>query len=117
MDRHAREQAASPGRTIEEAGSSFASNLDSISERIAEIPLVGETLQGPFASAAGAGRTLQSAGQTHQEVIHTLAIWLGVLFAIIPILYVLINGVFLSTWDTENAHQVDRYEKFDARAY
>lgn len=80
-----------PGRAIEDAGSDLADNLNSVSERVGGVPLVGDTLRAPFEAAAGAGTALQQAGQTHQDVIHTLALWLGVLFAIIPIGYVLLR--------------------------
>jgi hypothetical protein len=80
-----------PGRAIEDAGSGLAGNFNSISERVGGVPLVGDTLQAPFEAAAGASSVLQQAGQSHQEVIHTLALWLGILFAVIPIGYVLLR--------------------------
>jgi hypothetical protein len=80
-----------PGRAIEDAGSGLSGNLTSISEEVDGIPLVGGALKAPFEAAARAGMTLEQAGQTHQDVIHALAIWLGVLFAIIPIGYVLMR--------------------------
>lgn len=80
-----------PGRAIEDAGSGLAGNFNSLSERVGGVPLVGDTLRDPFEAAAGAASVLQQAGQTHQDVIHTLALWLGVLFAIIPIGYVLLR--------------------------
>ena len=87
------ERLAGPGRTVEDAGGDLASNLDSISGTIADLPLVGESLQTPFGAAADAGRVLQRAGQTHQDVIHSLAFWLGLLLALIPILYVLLKYI------------------------
>ena len=80
-----------PGRAIEDAGSGLAGNFTSVSERVSDVPLVGDTLRDPFEAAARASTALQQAGQTHQDVIHTLAIWLGVLFAVIPIGYVLLR--------------------------
>jgi hypothetical protein len=85
------EKLAGPGRTIEEAGSGLASNLDSISGQVGDVPLVGEALQSPFGAAADASRVLERAGQTHQDVIHSLAFWLGLFLALIPILYMLIK--------------------------
>lgn len=85
------EKLAGPGRTIEQAGGGFASNLDSISGDVGDVPLVGDTLQAPFSAAADAGRVLERAGQTHQDVIHSLAFWLGLFLALIPILYMLIR--------------------------
>lgn len=82
---------AEPGRDLEAAGGGFARNLDSISERVPDVPFVGDALRSPFEAAAGAGRTLESAGQTHQDVVLTLATWLGLLLALIPILYITIK--------------------------
>lgn len=80
-----------PGRAIEDAGSSLADNFRSVSERVSGVPIVGDTLRDPFEAAARASSVLQEAGQTHQDVIHALAIWLGVLFSVIPIGYVLMR--------------------------
>lgn len=84
---------AGPGRDIEQAGSSFASNLDTVSGHVPELPFIGDALRAPFEAAADGGRALESAGQTHQDVVATLAVWLGVLLALIPILYVAIRFV------------------------
>ena len=84
---------AGPGKTVQDAGNGFARNLESIGDRVGDIPLVGDRLTAPFDAAAGAGRTLEQAGATQQDVIHTLALWLGVLLAVIPIGYVLLRQV------------------------
>lgn len=80
---------AEPGETIERAGQGFAGTLFDIGSKVVEIPLVGESLQTPFNAAGEAGRVLERAGAAQQDVVHTLAIWLGVLLALIPISYVL----------------------------
>ncbi|MGI8773763.1 MAG: hypothetical protein ACR2KQ_01930 [Actinomycetota bacterium] len=80
-----------PGRTIESAGAGFSDNLQSLSERAADVPLVGDRLRAPFDSAAGAGRELQAAGVAHQEIVMSVALWLGILLAVIPIGYVLLR--------------------------
>jgi hypothetical protein len=78
-----------PGRTIEDAGSGFTETLLSAAREVGDVPVVGEALQAPLESAAGAGRVLQRAGATQQEVVHNLALWLGILLALIPILVAL----------------------------
>lgn len=80
---------AEPGATIERAGDTFAGTLFDIGSKISEVPVVGTSLQAPFNSAGEAGRALEAAGATQQDVVHTLAAWLGVLLALIPISYVL----------------------------
>lgn len=78
-----------PGRTIEDAGSGFAETLLSAAREVGEVPVVGEALQAPLEAAADAGRVLQRAGASQQDVVHSLALWLGVLLALIPILFAL----------------------------
>lgn len=80
-----------PGRFFESAGNDFASNFDSIAERVVDIPLVGDEVQAPFSAVAGAGRSFADAAQSQQEIVHTIAVTLGILFALIPIALVLIQ--------------------------
>lgn len=84
---------AAPGRTIEKAGAGFASTLLDAGSAVADVPLVGEALQTPFEAAAEAGVTLQRAGQAQQDVVHSLALWLGILLAFLPIAYALFRYV------------------------
>lgn len=80
-----------PGRSIEGAGRGLNENLTSVAQQIEDVPLVGGELRSPFDAAAGAARSLADAGQAHQDVVYTLAVWLGILLAIIPIGYVLLK--------------------------
>lgn len=82
---------AGPGETVEDAGRGFADSVDSFGGDVGDLPVVGDAFQGPFETIAGAGRTLQEAGATQQEAVHTLALWLGILLAVIPIGYVLLK--------------------------
>jgi hypothetical protein len=80
---------AAPARTIEQAGRGFARPLEEAGSRVAEIPLVGEALREPFEASARAGSLLAQAGADQQAVVHTLALWLGLLFALVPIAFVI----------------------------
>ena len=80
---------AGPGETIERAGDGFAGTLFDISSKVAEVPGVGAVLEAPFDAAGEAGLALERAGAAQQDVVHTLALWLGALLALIPISYVL----------------------------
>ena len=71
--------------TIERAGSGFAGTLFDISSKVSDVPLVGPALRAPLPAAGEAGRVLEQAGASRQEVVHTLAVWLGVLLAVIPL--------------------------------
>lgn len=79
-------QLTAPGEAIERAGGGFAGNLSEVSDTIGRVPLVGDALRAPFATAADAGRLLESAGQTQQDVAMSLALWLGLVVATFPIL-------------------------------
>jgi hypothetical protein len=82
---------AGPGETIEEAGTSFAGSLIEAGRRVADLPVVGEGLQFALNAVAEAGVTLQRAGQAQQDAVNTLALWLGVLVAFLPIAFVLFH--------------------------
>lgn len=77
-----------PGEAIEQAGGRFAGNLAEVADTIGGVPVVGGALRAPFSTAADAGRLLESAGRSQQEAVMTLALWLGIVVAVIPILLV-----------------------------
>ena len=82
---------AGPGETVEDAGRSFAQTVESYGQEADDLPLIGEALQSPFETISSAGRTLEGAGAAQQDAVHTLALWLGILLAVIPIGYVLLK--------------------------
>jgi hypothetical protein len=69
----------------ESAGAGFASRLDAVARSVRGLPVVGGALRRPFVGAADAGRALESAGSTAGHTVHTLALWLGLLEALLPI--------------------------------
>ena len=73
----------------EAAGAGFAERLDAVARTAADVPLVGGELRRPFTGAADAGRILESAGATAGDTVHALALWLGLLVALVPIAWVL----------------------------
>lgn len=83
------EKLATPGRLIEGAGSDLAENAGGVDDRVSDIPVIGKFLKEPFESLERVGQTLQQAGQDQQSAVNTLAVWLGVLLALIPILFAL----------------------------
>jgi hypothetical protein len=80
------EKLAAPGRTVERA----ATDVGEIQQKVGRIPVVGGELQGPFGRLGGVGRVLAEAGTTQQQVVHDLALWLGVLVAAVPIVALLV---------------------------
>jgi hypothetical protein len=81
---------AVPGARLEQAGGGFAGDVAEIQQKVGRIPVVGGELQGPFGRLAGVGQTLADAGATQQQVVHQLALWLGVLVAAVPIVTLLL---------------------------
>jgi hypothetical protein len=84
------EKLAVPGQRVERAGSDFAGDVAEIQEKVGRVPVVGGELRDPFGRLAGAGRTLAEAGATQQEVVHQLALWLGLCVAAVPIVALLV---------------------------
>ena len=81
---------AVPGARLEQAGGGFAGDVAEIQQKVGRVPVVGGELQGPFGRLAGVGQTLADAGSTQQQVVHQLALWLGVLVAAVPIVILLL---------------------------
>jgi hypothetical protein len=84
------EKLAVPGARVEQAGDSFAGDVAEIQQKVGRLPVVGDELQDSFGRLAGVGRTLADAGVTQQEVVHQLALWLGVVVAVVPIIALLL---------------------------
>jgi hypothetical protein len=84
------EKLAVPGARVEQAGSGFAGDVAEIQQTIGRVPVVGDQLQAPFGRLAGTGRTLAEAGAAQQEVVHQLALWLGVVVAAVPVVALLL---------------------------
>src|SRR5690349_2017895 len=82
-----------PGRSLEDAGGSFASRFGDISDTVGDVPFAGGQLRRPFEAVAAGSRALERAGVQQQGVVHDIAVLLGILLAVIPILYVLIKYV------------------------
>ena len=75
------------GRAMEGAGADFAETLEGLSRDVAGVPAVGSTLRGGFDAAAEAGRSLARAGVNQQSAVHSIALTLGILFAVIAVTY------------------------------
>jgi hypothetical protein len=80
---------ARPGRQIDESATGLAGRLRDAGESISGVPLVGDDVQKPFEGAGGAADQLAAAGRAQVEAVQTLAFWLGIAVALIPILIAL----------------------------
>ncbi|HEX4979995.1 MAG TPA: hypothetical protein VFV35_08015 [Acidimicrobiales bacterium] len=73
------------GDTTDAAASDLAGRLDGIGGVIGGLPLLGSELRRPFAGAADASRSIAAAGASASDSVHTMALWLGLLVALVPI--------------------------------
>lgn len=87
------ERLAGPGESIESAGRSFSGSVGRLGRRADDLPLVGDRLRQSFETVADGGRSLERAGIAQQDAVHTLALWLGVIIAALPILWLLARYV------------------------
>lgn len=85
---------AVPGEQIERAGRGLAGRLRDAGESVGGIPLVGEEVRGPFDGAGDAADSIAAAGTAQVEAVGTLANWLGLAVAAVPILVV--AGTYLA---------------------
>jgi hypothetical protein len=100
---------AAPGRTLVRAGRGMARPLEDAGSRVADVPVVGDALREPLEGAARASSMLAQAGAHQQDAVQTLALWLGLLFALVPIALGLARYVPMRVgWvrDASAAHRV-----------
>lgn len=81
---------AEPGRQLESAGRDIGTSLHDAAAQVGGLPLVGDGVRVPLDRAASATATLVRAGQEQQVAVGQLAVLLGVLIAVIPVLLVLL---------------------------
>ncbi|MGZ8744669.1 MAG: hypothetical protein ACXWXO_17255, partial [Nocardioides sp.] len=79
---------AEPGRQIESSATSLAESMTDAGDVLEGVPVVGDDAATPFEQASDASESLASAGRAEIEAVETLAFWLGVTLAVIPILVV-----------------------------
>jgi hypothetical protein len=79
---------AAPGRQIQEAGTGLAGRLRDAGATVDDIPLVGDEARAPFDGAGDAAMRIADAGAAQVEAVQTLAFWLGITVATVPILIV-----------------------------
>jgi len=80
---------ATPGRRIDRSATDLAGQLREAGEKVSGVPFVGDEVRSPFDGAGDAAAGLADAGQQQVSAVSTLANWLGVAVALIPILVVL----------------------------
>jgi hypothetical protein len=83
------DELAGPGRAVQQAGDRVASGMSGVQDQVSRVPAIGDDLRAPFERLGEAGQALARAGATQQQVVHELALWLGVLVALIPVVTIL----------------------------
>ncbi|RPF21271.1 hypothetical protein [Myceligenerans xiligouense] len=79
---------AAPGRATADAAGGIAGQLRDVEGRIADVPLVGGDLTGPFGGMAEQADGLAAAGTSMVETVETLALAVGLAVLLIPVLLV-----------------------------
>ncbi|WP_027860684.1 hypothetical protein [Marmoricola sp. URHB0036] len=77
---------ARPGRAIDSSASDLSDRLRDAGRTVSDVPLVGDSVRSPFDKAGGAANGLAEAGQQQVAAVGSLAHWLGLAVALIPIL-------------------------------
>lgn len=80
---------AEPGRQIAEAGNGLAGKLRDAGGAVGDLPLVGDQARKPFDGAGAAADQIAAAGDAQVQAVQTLAFWLALAVAAIPILIAL----------------------------
>lgn len=80
---------AGPGRDAEAAGLRFQSQMRKAADGIGSVPLVGDSVSKPFHDAASSGQDLADAARGFQDTVGQVAVVLGLVVALVPILLLL----------------------------
>jgi hypothetical protein len=83
------DELARPGQAVEQAGNRVANGMGGVQDQLGRVPGIGGGLRAPFQRLGEAGQALAGAGAAQQQVVHELALWLGILVALIPVVVVL----------------------------
>jgi len=86
---------AEPGRTLEGAGSGFRDQMGQAGRSVNDVPLVGERLSVPFERAGRAGTSIEQAGSDLVDAVTNLALILGWVTALVPIVLVVLVWALL----------------------
>ena len=79
---------AAPGYTLQGAGSGFRDQMARAGQSVRDVPLVGDSLAEPFQRAGGAGTSIEQAGKDLVSAVDSLALLLGWVTALVPIVLV-----------------------------
>jgi hypothetical protein len=84
---------ADPGTAMRRAGEQLAGPLRDAARAVADLPVVGGTASASLESASRAGAQLSDAGAAQVAAVQTVALWLAIAVATLPIALVLLRYV------------------------
>jgi hypothetical protein len=79
---------ATPGEKLNEAGTGLAEQLRDAGSTVSGLPVVGDQVRTPLDGAGDAADQIAAAGTSQVQAVESLAFWLAVSLAVIPILVV-----------------------------
>jgi hypothetical protein len=82
-----------PANSLTSAGDSVHGALTGAGDQAARIPVVGQDFASWLDRAAGSGTSLRDAGTSMASTVETVALWLALVTALVPI--VIVAGVWL----------------------
>jgi len=98
-----------PADSLTNAGESVHGALSGAGDQAGQIPLVGDSLEGWLDKAAGAGTSLSDAGTSMSDTVAKLALVLGLITAIVPIVSVVWVWLWLRIRYVRNASTSQRF--------
>ncbi len=84
-----------PADALSSAGRSFRESMAGAGDELSRLPLVGDGLRAPFDSAAASGSQLAQVGRDLGVAVERLALVLGLVSALTPILLVVVIWLLL----------------------
>lgn len=75
---------AAPGRRIERSAGDLSARLRDTGSALGGLPLVGDRVRGPLDDAGRAAQRISDAGAAQVAAVQHLALWLGVVVAVVP---------------------------------
>jgi hypothetical protein len=75
---------AAPGRGIERSAADLSARLRDVGGALGGLPLVGDGVRGPLDDAGRAAQRISDAGAAQVAAVQHLALWLGVVVAVVP---------------------------------
>jgi hypothetical protein len=79
-----------PADGLTSAGNGFRDNMTGAAGNVGDLPLIGDTLRGPFDSLSDTGQQLANVGTSIGSTVSTIATVTGIAVAVVPIVLALL---------------------------